>query len=80
MAGHSAWYYFGKQKLEFQHNYKLDDLEDSFEIAPNTGLGMAQTLISSTLSGKAVYSDSAMISLMLPWKATNLPRVGHKLC
>jgi hypothetical protein len=43
-------------------------------------LGIAQTLVSSTLSGKAVYSDSAMSSLMLPWKATNLPRVGHKLC
>jgi hypothetical protein len=28
----------------------------------DTGLGMAQTLISSTLSGKVVYSDSA-----LPW-------------
>ena len=25
----------------------------------DTGVGMAQTLISSTLSGKAVYSDSA---------------------
>jgi len=33
MAGHSAWYYFGKQKPEFQHNYKLDDLGASFEIA-----------------------------------------------
>ena len=33
MAGHSAWYYFGKQKPEFQHNYKLDGLGASFEIA-----------------------------------------------
>ena len=33
MAGHSAWYYFGKQKPEFQRNYKLDDLGASFEIA-----------------------------------------------
>jgi hypothetical protein len=33
MAGHSTWHYFGKQKPEFQHNYKLDDVWASFEIA-----------------------------------------------
>ena len=57
MAGHSAWYYFGKQKLEFQHNYKLDDLEDSFEIAPNTGLGMSDWRSRLSMPGKYGYSD-----------------------
>lgn len=33
MAGHSAWYYFGKQKPETKHDRKLDDLGASFEIA-----------------------------------------------
>lgn len=39
MAGHSAWYYFGKQKPEFQHNYKLDDLGASFEIEKRNLIG-----------------------------------------
>ena len=38
---------------------KLDDLGAGFEIAKDKGLGMAQKLILRTLSGKAVYSDSA---------------------
>jgi hypothetical protein len=38
----------------------LNDFWTGFEIAKDKELGMAQTLISSTLSGKAVYSDSAV--------------------
>ena len=40
---------------------------------------MAQTLIFSTLSGKAVYSDSALISLLIPNNRENTPPANDQL-
>ena len=75
MAGHSIWGRLIIQKPHIQHNGKLDDLRAGFEIAKGIGLGRAQKLIFSSLSGKVVYSDSACITPSI----TNVP-VDTILC
>ena len=48
-----------QRKSHIQHNCELDDLWTGFEIADDTGLGIAIELSPSSTSGNVVYSNAA---------------------